>query len=791
MENQLAAELGVEFVNRADGHGREIKGVPQKLMDEFSSRARQDIGPGLVPLIESYRDRYGHDPDEHALWAMSQYVSRDSRERKRGADPAQQVRDWARQARDNAGTELAPLAARVCGKAQAQVPPLTPEARRDILARAVTGLQAKRSTFTESDLTRAISEHLPAVLPVMDPQQAAGLLPGLAEEAIASGMVLALQPPQWLDIPDSLRRADGQSVYQPHRAIRYATDAQLRMETRITETAAERGAPRADPDQVAQLLGADRAALQAQLEPGTPADVQTVTGSGLLLSQAAAAFAILTSSQRVDVLVGPAGTGKSRTIAAIARIWPQLHPGGRVIALTETQQAASLLREMGIAGAHNISLFLADRRLRHIPAGSLILIDEASMVTMDHLDQLTAIARAAGAKMPLAGDPAQHQAVEGGGGMAMLERRHGSLQLAEPLRFADPWERGASLRLRAGDPAVIAEYDQCGRILAGSREQMLDDCYRRWLADHLQGTDSVMIASGNADALELSRRARADLIRYRRVHDGPGVQLRDGATACAGDLIMARRNDHGQAIANRQVYQIQAVHPDGSATVRLRGTETVKDLPAAYLAHECHLAYGVTSHAVQGATFAGNGYAVVLPSDDRHYLYTAMSRAAAGNYAFAVTSEPERPAGVPAAAPEVARTQALAAEQSGELVPACPMSSGAGVLTVVLERDNGELSATETLERAFSDADSLATLSRIWTDLAGGEYRRRYTDILRQHLGPELAAEVCNDYRYTWLCRTLRAAELAEMNSSQVLLAATLSVYGSAGLLAHGTAGWR
>jgi hypothetical protein len=232
---------------------------------------------------------------------------------------------------------------------------------------------------------------------------------------------------------------------------------------------------------------------------------------------------------------------------------------------------------------------------------------------------------------------------------------------------------------------------------------------------------------------------------------------------------MTRRNVHGQSVANRQVYQVLAVQPDGSATVRLRGSRTVRTLPAAYLTAECHLAYGVTSHAVQGATFAGIGYAVVLPSDDCHYLYTAMSRAAGGNYAFAVTDEPELPADAPAAAPEVARSRALAAERSGEPALPCRTDSGTGVLTVVLERDNGELSATETLQRAFSDADSLATLSRIWIDLAGAEYRSRYAGILRDHFGPDLAAEVCADYRYTWLCRTLRAAHVAGMNGSQVL----------------------
>jgi len=117
-------------------------------------------------------------------------------------------------------------------------------------------------------------------------------------------------------------------------------------------------------------------------------------------------------------------------------------------------------------------LFLTDRRLRHTPAGSLILIDEASMVTMRHLDQLTGISRAAEPKMPPRRGSRVHQAVEGGGGMSMPERKRGSLQLAEPLRFAEPRER--------------------------------------WLTDPIKGKDSVMIGASNADDLEWSRRARAN-----------------------------------------------------------------------------------------------------------------------------------------------------------------------------------------------------------------------------------------------------------------------------------------
>jgi hypothetical protein len=84
-------------------HGREIKGVSQALMDEFSSRARQDVAPELAARVEANRDAYGHDPDGLALWKMGQAASRDTREAKTDADPAQQVREWAHRARAQAG----------------------------------------------------------------------------------------------------------------------------------------------------------------------------------------------------------------------------------------------------------------------------------------------------------------------------------------------------------------------------------------------------------------------------------------------------------------------------------------------------------------------------------------------------------------------------------------------------------------------------------------------------------------------------------------------------------------
>ncbi len=184
-------------------------------------------------------------------------MSRETRDAKQDAGPAQLVREWAHRAKESAGSALEPLAAQACGKAaaQARAQVLSPQGELEVMARAVTALQGRRSTFTQSDLTRAMSEQPPADLGVMDPAQAAARLPDLAARAIGTGMVAALEPGEWLSIAAELRRADRESVYSAHRRTRYATDAQIARECRIRDRAAERGAPHAEPADVARLLG--------------------------------------------------------------------------------------------------------------------------------------------------------------------------------------------------------------------------------------------------------------------------------------------------------------------------------------------------------------------------------------------------------------------------------------------------------------------------------------------------------------------------------------------------------
>ena len=147
-----------------------------------------------------------------------------------------------------------------------------------------------------------------------------------------------------------------------------------------------------------------------------------------------------------------------------------------------------------------------------IGPGTLLVIDEASMLSGPDLADLIAYAQARGAKIILAGDTSQLQAVENGGGMSLLAQTLGYARLAEPVRFRALWEQHASLRLRDGDTSVLAEYDQRGRIIGGDPEQIMDaaaaadlrpDCGRHRQRPPMAADDTLR--------RELNRRIRDDL----------------------------------------------------------------------------------------------------------------------------------------------------------------------------------------------------------------------------------------------------------------------------------------
>ena len=580
-------------------------------------------------------------------------------------------------------------------------------------------------------------------------------------------------------VPGSLLRADGRSVYRRHGGVRFATHAQLTMEQRMLALAR----PAARRAWIARRPRGRSARTWRSSRPRWPARAPDAQGArtrtGLRMDQAAAVLSVLTDGRRVSVINAPAGSGKTWVLTAAGQAWAAAGLG-RVVGITPSQSARNTLAA-GIPESYNTAQFLGHlpgqrgaRGAIRLHPGDLVVMDEASMVANPDMADVISQAAASGAKLIMAGDTQQLQAVESGGGLSLLAEGLGFVQLTEPVRFRDRWEQAASLRLRAGDTTVLAEYDQHARIIGGYPEQMMDAAAAGYLALTLDGTDVLLMAADHALRRELSRRIREDLIRLGVVAAGPAVRIGDGAVASAGDLIICTKNDHmvqagepGRTLANGDLLRIDQVTPSGlivrraldadPATGRRRWTGE----PFRYADYQnTELGYAVTDHVAQSRTVTA-GLAVITGTEDRQHAHVALTRGTDTNMAYVFTVSPKRadPVPGPRPAPELARYDRRTAKRAAQPATVAQAEDALAVLAGVLDRDGTQLSASQTGQRGLANADHLAILNAIWTNQTTPAREQRYRDLLLAHLPPEHCPEP--GHRARWLWRTLRAAELA------------------------------
>jgi AAA domain/TrwC relaxase len=799
LEEALTHRFGVQWVARDDGHGFEIKGISGQMMRLFSSR-RESITADLRARAARFEQRYGRAPSQRELAQLAQASNFTTRKPKDGAlDFAQLHAGWADKLARTLGVPLASVAPSVwhadaghmdAGPRGADAPgqPLSHLDLSRAAQKAVALAQQEKSTWTRADLMKYLGRVLPRS--GRDSPAAAALLEDLADRALRSEFepVLCLEAPEAVQAPRSLLRADGRSVYQRHGGVRYATRAQLAMEERMLAQARGDGAPRLTRADAARVLGVEAERLEHTLAGRAHHAHDARTGNGLREDQSAAALSVLTDGKRVSVINAPAGSGKTRVLFELAKTWESAGLGP-VIGITASQSARNTLA-VGIPVSYNTAQFLGHlpgrRGVRSpvaISPGTLLSVDEASMISGPDLADLISVAEATGSKVILAGDSGQLQAVENGGGMSLLADHLGYVQLAEPVRFRAGWERAASLRLRAGDASALAEYYQHGRIKGGDPERMVDASAAAYVALTVDGTDTLLMAADHALRRELSRRIRDDLIRLGLVRPGPAARIADGATASPGDLIVCTRNDHaveagesGRTLANGDLLRIEAVTPSGLIVRRAldadprTGQRRWTDRHFLYANYEtAELGYAVTDHAAQGRT-VHTGLAVITGTEDRQHAYVALTRGTCANTAYVFTLSPKLadPAPGPRPAPELARYDKLTGPDPA--TGPAGTRDALGVLADVLERDGQQLSATQTWQQALADADHLAILHAMWAAESTPAREQRYQDLLTAALPPGCRQEP--GHQAKWLWRTMRAAELAGLDLQQVLAAA-------------------
>ena len=279
LEEALTARFGLEWTARDDGHGFEIKGISGAMMRVFSSR-RESITADLRARAARFEQRYGRKPSQRELAHLAQASNFKTRAAKDGAlDFTQLHAGWADKLARTLGVALASVAPSVWHNAPGHAAAHTRDPHGPVLTelelaraaqKAVALAQQEKSTWTRADVIKYLGRVLPRS--GQDPAAAAALLEALADRALRSEFepVLCLEAPEPAEVPRSLLRADGRSIYQRHGGVRYATGAQLAMEERMLAQARAGHAPRLTRAQAARALGADLAQLEDALTGHAP-----------------------------------------------------------------------------------------------------------------------------------------------------------------------------------------------------------------------------------------------------------------------------------------------------------------------------------------------------------------------------------------------------------------------------------------------------------------------------------------------------------------------------------------
>ena len=776
LSDYLTRTLGVDWAPERRRHSAtpkyEVAGVPEELREAFSRRSTA-IEEAMSRLVPSFVDAHGRSPNSREMLRLRQQATLETRPDKHVRPLAEQVGEWRRRAADVLGVDPVPWVATL--KDRNDLPLLRSDDLSDEMLReagvvAVDAVASKRATFSRSNLLAEVLRQLHGVR-FASPDDRLRAAERTTEHAVAEA--LPISGPELAHTPERFRRPDGTSRFRVRGFETYTTKALLEAEERLLAAGRSLGGPRLGVAVVADTAEAP------------------LPGSGRLLStdQGIAVEDVATSGRRLDVLVGPAGTGKSTTMGGLRAAWEREFGAGSVVGLAPSATAAQVLAdELGVP-TENTSKWLAEQaketerrseidslraeigragpsmrsaRLRKrldvlvseverwsFKPGQLVIVDEASLAGTFALDALVECAGRAGAKAVLVGDWAQLSAVEAGGAFHMLVRDRGLVpELNDVRRFAHGWEKKASVGLRIGDPDAVEPYEVHGRVDGGDRESMLDLLYVAWRQDCAAGRRSLMIAGDNETVFDLNQRARADRVAAGEVSE-TGVVTAGGTVFGLGDIVVTRQNDRrlttGRGwVKNGDEWLVTAVSSDGAVTVQRRNGRPAPPaasvvLPRDYVADHVELAYATTVHRAQGRT-ADTAHAFVNATTHREGLYVAATRGRESNRLYVDTLyDPDA--------------------DSAHGPP--PMMTAADVLGRVLANRGSEMSATETIAADRRQQRSIERVLAEYNTLAAVALHERYDDIVSSRCGlsAEQVARVQESASYGAFLQVLGHAE--------------------------------
>ena len=331
LERHLCDALGVRFAERpgtdpAKRHIREIVGVDPRLNERWSSR-RVLINARRGELAVRFQADHGRPPTAVEALQLAQQATLETRDAKHEPRSyGEQRATWLDEAAAVLGSRDAVTAMVAAALAPAADAARVADARwiGQTADRIVAALEQTRSTWQLWHVRAEAQRQARTIdLPV---DQSDSLVDLLVSEVLEHRSVALKAPPDGIEDPDALRRADASSVYTVAGADRYTSQRILDAEQHILTAAGRHDGAAVDSSAVELTL----------LE-------MAANGTALDAGQAVLVRQMCTSGARVELAIAPAGAGKTTAMRALTLAWTE--DGGQVIGLAPSAAAAAVLAE--------------------------------------------------------------------------------------------------------------------------------------------------------------------------------------------------------------------------------------------------------------------------------------------------------------------------------------------------------------------------------------------------------------------------------------------------------------
>lgn len=296
------------------------------------------------------------------------------------------------------------------------------------------------------------------------------------------------------------------------------------------------------------------------------------TSNGLNREQRFVIDHVMTSTDRVSMIRGGAGTGKTTLLKEIV---PEIEKTGREVFLFAPTAEASrdVLKKEGFDKADTVARLLMDKEMQSQTRGNVIWVDEAGMLGAQDMAQILEIAEENRARVILSGDPRQHTAVMRGDAMRLL-RDVGHIPQISMERIYRQREDNYKSAVREISQGNIREgfsiLQKQGSIKEFEPTRLAEKLQEEYLNARINKKSALVITPTRQQAREINQNIRDCLLEHRLVgkreksfviydnHYLSGAQKQDVRNYMKGQVIQTHQNLKG--IVRGSVLEVSKVN---------------------------------------------------------------------------------------------------------------------------------------------------------------------------------------------------------------------------------------